>query len=288
MANDSIVPSRPRVVDDGDTTAQAQTLEIPGHSLRSTTSAPERARSHDESDEALAQAAVAGGMASLKHSNSAPTESLSTHALSVSPQAERLPSFRQLSKIAAHGEHDPRPAQTSTYPPPPPLNHHSPNPAQPSATAAPPTQSYAHPPHMPPAPTSYVYHHQSSPTTIQNEPSPYYTASSTANMYSSTNYYPPPSDRRSSVVYPRPPATLISSLTSSSESSNRSLQSTGTEDWSTAHTTPIESADSAPRKSPNDLPQMPPPPINTNILGTFVCDYAGCTAPPFQTQYLLK
>ena len=31
-----------------------------------------------------------------------------------------------------------------------------------------------------------------------------------------------------------------------------------------------------------------PPPDMTGIVGTFKCDHAGCTAPAFQTQYLLK
>lgn len=32
---------------------------------------------------------------------------------------------------------------------------------------------------------------------------------------------------------------------------------------------------------------LPPPPI-TGMVGTFKCDHARCTAPAFQTQYLLK
>ena len=33
---------------------------------------------------------------------------------------------------------------------------------------------------------------------------------------------------------------------------------------------------------------LPPPPPMTGMVGTFKCDHAGCMAPAFQTQYLLK
>ena len=36
------------------------------------------------------------------------------------------------------------------------------------------------------------------------------------------------------------------------------------------------------------LPPLPGLPSGPLITGSFRCDYAGCTAPPFQTQYLLK
>ncbi|GAB7344048.1 hypothetical protein MBLNU457_1966t1 [Dothideomycetes sp. NU457] len=264
--------------------------------LRATTSAPSKVQAVDESDEALAKAAVAGGMASLRHANSAP-ESSTAHKLSMSasPKAERLPSFHQLSRIAADGEHDPRPTQT--YPPPPPPSNYLPPPPNSAQSPGAPPQPYLNPPQISPTPT-YGYHHQSSPTAMQNEPSPYYAASPTANMYSTTSHYPPPPppphpERRTSAPYTRPPATLISTLTSSSESSNRSLQSTGTgtgmshEDWGTNHTTPIESTNSTPRQGLPEFPHLAPPPPN-NVLGSFICDHPGCTAQPFQTQYLLK
>jgi len=284
-------------MDDRDTTEQTTAPsgqpQPQRQPLRTTTSAPSRVHAVDESNEDLAKAAVASGMASLKHANSAP-ESSTAHKLSTSsasPKAERLPSFHQLSRIAADGEYDPRPAQS--YPPPPPSNYHPPPPNSAQSPGAAP-QPFLNAPQIPPV-GAYGYHHQSSPSAMQNEPSPYYAASPTANMYSSTNYYPPlpppPHERRSSAPYPRPPTTLISTLTSSSESSNRSLQSTGTgmgnEDWSTTHTTPIESADSTPRQSLPEFPHLAPPPPN-NILGSFICDHPGCTAQPFQTQYLLK
>ncbi|TKA45486.1 hypothetical protein B0A54_04025 [Friedmanniomyces endolithicus] len=58
----------------------------------------------------------------------------------------------------------------------------------------------------------------------------------------------------------------------------------------TAHTTPTNQALSGENMS-RPVPILPPPsgmPQNAMmVLGGFECDWDGCTAPPFQTQYLL-
>lgn len=305
MATPSGVPSRPRVSDDRGSIEQItkqpteQITEISRppqrQPLRTATSAPSRMQALDQSVEASAKAAVAGGMASLEHANSAPDPAMAHKlSMSASPQAERLPPLHQLIRIAADGEHDLRPPQPQTYPlpPPPPANYLPPPSSNPAHSPGHSPQPFLNPPQISPAP-KHGYHHQSPPTAMQTEPSPYFAASPTANMYSTNSHYPPPPhpERRSSAPYPKPPATLISSLTSSSESSNRSMQSTSTglshEDWSTTHTTPIESANSAPPQGLPEFPHLAPPPPN-NMAGSFICDHPGCTAQPFQTQYLLK
>jgi len=228
--------------------------------------------------------------ATLRHATSAP-EAYSRDRLSLSPRAERLPSFRQLSKIAAAGEDDTRVAPTYPAAPPP----------------LPPPQSYAvsmpsHSPvarHQPfpqhvtqasPAPSAYPsYYQQASPTTQSD---PYYNAHSPP-----STTYPAPSHYYSPTTssaphrpgpYPVPPASLTSN--NSSMESGRSQQSSGLEAYSTAHTTPIDPAvshDPMMNATPTGPPSMPLP-APSLLHGNFTCGFPDCTALPFQTQYLLK
>ncbi|KAK4547041.1 hypothetical protein LTR36_001262 [Oleoguttula mirabilis] len=98
-----------------------------------------------------------------------------------------------------------------------------------------------------------------------------------------TAYY---TDRRASAATtaagPFPPS-LPSASTSSGESHGHTGSST--DGYSTAHTTPIDlplAADGTPR------PILPPPAGMSILMAGFKCDFSGCTAEPFQTQYLLS
>ncbi len=103
-------------------------------------------------------------------------------------------------------------------------------------------------------------------------------------QYPGAAYY---ADRRSNTSGDIHPPMLRPSLPSAS-SSAESYATTGSsvDDYSTAQTTPSEGPESTPR------PILPPPPgmpQSALVMGPgFMCDYPGCTAAPFQTQYLLR
>jgi hypothetical protein len=90
-------------------------------------------------------------------------------------------------------------------------------------------------------------------------------------------YYP---SRRSSAPTDRAPAPLTSipSVSSSGDSHGHASSIDG---YSTAHTTPIDPAEATPGR------MLPPPPGMIMAPG-YKCDAPECTAPPFQTQYLLR
>jgi hypothetical protein len=78
---------------------------------------------------------------------------------------------------------------------------------------------------------------------------------------------------------------------SSSGDSYGGYPSSGTEGYSTNHTTPIDIMEHTPRPMLPPPPGMhaqpiQPPPIM--IPGPYKCDVPNCTAGTFQTQYLLK
>ncbi|EMC94783.1 hypothetical protein BAUCODRAFT_560772 [Baudoinia panamericana UAMH 10762] len=97
--------------------------------------------------------------------------------------------------------------------------------------------------------------------------------------------------RRSSVVDSRnhsfPPVSLPS-VSSSGESQGHATSSG--DGYSTSHTTPIEHGTSL-ESTPRPVPILPPPPgmpMSAVVINPgFNCDYPGCNAAPFQTQYLL-
>ncbi|PNS21480.1 hypothetical protein CAC42_1259 [Sphaceloma murrayae] len=223
---------------------------------------------------------------------------------SASPKAERLPSFRQLSKIAdAAGEEISRP---SAYPPPPPSVY----PAPTAANQSPVLPHHPYPPATQLSPSqSYGYPVQTSPTSAQ--PDPFYPNSPPSATFStsSTIYNP----RRQSFPIsagPVPPPLNSMPTGSSSGESYTQTSSTGEGQTSTSQTTPVEPGgpvDAAGR------PKYPAPPANmvSNVppqlapqiapqltasmsapgptsQGPWYCDYPGCTASPFPTQYLLK
>lgn len=206
-----------------------------------------------------------------------------------SPRTDRLlPSFHQLSKIADGGTEasDPRKtglANLSTYA------------GQGIAQAV--TTSY---PHFPPS-------QQSSPSTnpmLLGHPSPTSTRTEGPEAYAHAHPPAPFSgpntfhSRRKSAGNTRPPSfipsmTGSSNVTSSSSNdtigSHQSHRSSDAGGYST-NTTPMESTPS----SLDDTPKSSGPPrlqsstSAPSVSAVFLCDYPGCSAPPFQTQYLLK
>ena len=211
----------------------------------------------------------------LRQSQSAPTAP-SQGPWVASPKAERLPSFRQLSKIADAGGEDPQAPVSyphSAYPPPPTMPSQSP-----IMTIQPPLPLQ----HTSPSAT-YGYLPQTASASLQRDP--YYTASPPSATYTAAPYY----SRRRSIAYPNPP-TLPGIPTASSSGESGGHRSSFTNDsYGTAQTTPIDSTsiDAAMR------PILPPIPdlqqqSSLAAAGSFICDYSGCTAAPFQTQYLLK
>lgn len=86
-------------------------------------------------------------------------------------------------------------------------------------------------------------------------------------------------DRRTSgpTDHPPPPPPSLPSV-SSGESHGPASSADG---YSTAHTTPIDVPDATPR-------HILPPPPGMVIAPGYKCDFPGCNAPPFQTQYLLR
>lgn len=137
---------------------------------------------------------------------------------------------------------------------------------------------------------------QTSPVTYQaaaarSPPNP---TNDTPTQYGSP--YPHPlqayyADRRSSAntdVGPPSHAPSVPSLPSQSSSGESYGNASSSTDggYSTSHTTPIDGSaptDGIPR------PILPPPPGMALIpAGGFKCDFPGCNAIPFQTQYLLR
>lgn len=258
-----------------------------GRALRPSLGAPLRLRTHDATVEATDS--IDGPPLTLSRNSSSSVVTSSENLGTVSPKAERLPSFRQLSRIASAGEEEPR--ASPTYPPPPSTYHTSASSHSPVAQQQHQQQHFSHPPQMSPAPV--FGYPQMSPSSVQNDP--YYSNSPPSATFSSSGYYAAPTPRRPSTAYPPPPASLRTlSSTNSSGSSGLSHQSSMTEVYSTANTTPLETSNSNDSASRLNLPppstSMPPPAtaLSGTLPGSFGCNYPGCTAPPFQTQYLLN
>lgn len=130
--------------------------------------------------------------------------------------------------------------------------------------------------------------HQPSPSSFAAFPAG--TARSPTSATGDTPYFQPPGLYAPYTFYghgrvsaaaeqgmPLPPS--LPSASSSGDSGGAA--DSNIEGYSTAHTTPIDSAqslDAIPRATAN---MLPPP------TGGYKCTYEGCTAPLFQTQYLL-
>ncbi|KAK6409604.1 hypothetical protein LTR95_018296 [Oleoguttula sp. CCFEE 5521] len=119
-----------------------------------------------------------------------------------------------------------------------------------------------------------------------NHPSPH--------AYAQTPHFGSFPHRRPSSLQDPPPSVPVLPSASSSGESHNGYAGSSTDGYSTANTTPIDQAqlpDGTPRP-PAVAPMLPlppgmaPPPPHM-LYGPYTCDEAGCTAAPFQTQYLL-
>ena len=203
-----------------------------------------------------------------------------------SPKAERLPGIHQitssLTELAeAATQEIPRQQQGFSH-------HHS--------------QSFGSAMSQSPILSAHAY-----PASLQTSPQAYYPAlvigrSPTSTIGGESHYASPPvyspygtySHRRASMPDGVPPVMPRLPTASSSGDSYGGYPSSGTEGYSTSHTTPIDisqNMEHTPRPMLPPPPGMhalpiPPPPIM--IPGPYKCDVPNCTAGTFQTQYLLK
>ena len=203
-----------------------------------------------------------------------------------SPKAERLPSIHQLTSsltelAEAATQEIPRQQQGFSH-------HHS--------------QSFGSAMSHSPILSGHAY-----PPSIHTSPQAYYPAavlgrSPTSTIGGESHYASPPmypsygtySHRRASINDGVPPVMPRLPTASSSGDSYGGYPSSGTEGYSTSHTTPIDASHSM-EHTPR--PMLPPPPgmhalpipsPPIMIPGPYKCDVPNCTAGTFQTQYLLK
>ncbi|KAM3418371.1 hypothetical protein BST61_g4368 [Cercospora zeina] len=210
----------------------------------------------------------------------------SRDATAASPTGQSLPSFRQLTgqlgqltELAeAATQQDSRLA--------PAAHHHS----QPFSSATSPSPMmpffppYANSAHT--SPTAFYPPGPRSPTSGAGESHPY----GSPKQYAVSAYY---TDRRRSSAatetnpnFPPPIPSLPTLPTNSSSGDSHGQTNSSTDGYSTAQTTPTEGP--IPTEG-IQRPILPPPPGMTIVpIGGFKCDYPGCTAMPFQTQYLLS
>ncbi|KAI6888256.1 hypothetical protein KC318_g12022 [Hortaea werneckii] len=204
-------------------------------------------------------------------------------AESHSPRKERLPSFSQFT-----GQLNELAEAAATREPQQPFGHRHTqsfgSATSQSSAVAYSTPAFARRPSIQTSPVSNYAQSIRSPTHTVNDNS--------QAVYGSPQQYAAPlayfSHRRLSNTHDGAtcmyPASLPSAGTSSSESHGHPGSST--DGYSTNHTTPI---DQPPTIDGNPRPILPPPPgmAGSIMMGGFKCDFSGCTAPPFQTQYLL-
>lgn len=199
-----------------------------------------------------------------------------------SPTGQSLPSFRQLTGQLGQLTDLAEAATQQDARVPPTLHHHSQS-----------ISSASHSPLMaffPPYPNNA---HTSPTAYYQPDPRSPASATGEAHQYGSPKQYPVTAyytdRRRSSAIAettPIFPPPMPSLPTHSSSGESHGHASSSTDGYSTTHTTPIDGP-----IPPEGIrrPMLPPPPGMTVVpLEGFRCDYPGCTAPPFQTQYLLR
>lgn len=202
-----------------------------------------------------------------------------------SPKAERLPSIHQLTSsltelAEAATQEIPRHQQGVSH-------HHR--------------QSFGSAMSQSPILSSHTY-----PASSQTSPQAYYptvmmarspTSTIGESHYASPPAYPPYGSythRRASMVEGVPPIMPKLPTASSSSDSYSGYPSSGTEGYSTSHTTPIDINQSVEYASRPMLPPpagmhgIAPPPAPIMVPGPYKCDVPNCTAGTFQTQYLLK
>lgn len=214
--------------------------------------------------------------ASLQSYPSLRPEPKSHEDLTSSPRTERLPSFQQLSQIA-DGATDANEQRTTPLPSltsyaPPSMVSQTSNPYFPASQQSSPS-------------TGYLSLHHQSPAGARSESNDNPVIRRAPATYPGPNQY---IQRTHSFTGDKTPAFITSLTSQSSNETNLSHQSSGNDGYSTTNTTPIESASSI---DGTPKPMLPLPPGMQHLPsapGIFTCDYPGCTAAPFQTQYLLK
>ncbi|KXT02824.1 hypothetical protein AC578_5390 [Pseudocercospora eumusae] len=204
-----------------------------------------------------------------------------TDHVATSPNSQSLPSFRQLTgQLTELAE-----VATQQDPRVPPAPQHQHSQSFGSATAQSPMMPYYTPftNSAQTSPTTYHGFGPRSPTSTISESHHY----GSPQQYATAAYYP---DRRrsSALTEPGPPLfpPPVPSLPSNSSGESHGHAGSSTDGYSTAQTTPIDPS------IPIDGMQRPilPPPPGMSVIpaGGFKCDYPGCNAVPFQTQYLLS
>ena len=190
---------------------------------------------------------------------------------STSPKTETLPPIRQvtgpLSEFADVAIQQP-------------YSHHQ-SPSFGSTTSQSPMLPYHYPPSNQTSPSSQYPYSAMSPTSTIGD-----TQYGSPTQHSSRAYF----HRRSSGAIDHVRQLPASLPSASSGESHGHASSTDGYSTSTAHTTPI---DAPPAPDPTrQVPILPPPPGMPQsaivVNSGFKCDWPGCTAPPFQTQYLLR
>ena len=117
--------------------------------------------------------------------------------------------------------------------------------------------------------------------------------------YGSPTQYPAPlayygHQRRSSAATdPTYSIPSVPSMPSGSSGESQGLPGSSTEGYNAAHAAPVDPGPMIEGQTPRHIPILPPPrgmppAAAIPIAGGFKCDEPGCTAPPFQTQYLLR
>lgn len=203
-------------------------------------------------------------------------------ATASSPTAQSLPSFRQLTGQLGQLTElaDAATQQDSRMPPA--THHHSQSFS--STTSQSPLVPFF-PPYLSggqTSPTAYYPSGPRSPPSVMAESNHY----GSPKQFATTAYYT--DRRRSSTITETAPPTIPSLPTNSSSGESHGHTSSSTDGYSTTHTTPIDGSGPVPTEG-IQRPILPPPPGMTVVpLGGFKCDYPGCTAMPFQTQYLLR
>ncbi|KEQ92761.1 hypothetical protein AUEXF2481DRAFT_7495 [Aureobasidium subglaciale EXF-2481] len=204
-----------------------------------------------------------------------------------SPQTDRrLPSFHQLSKIADSGPETGDTRATGL-----------PNLATYTGQIIPQTATASHhhfaPSQQSSPSTNLMMLGHPSPTNTRNDGHEAYAPSHSPASFSAPNNNF--DHRRKSAQHNRPPP-FIPTMTSSSMGTGSSMEtvpslqsqhSSEGPGYSTNHTTPMGSANSSldgTTKS-SGVPRLH---NSTSAPSGFLCEYPGCSAPPFQTQYLLN
>ncbi|KAL1311129.1 hypothetical protein AAFC00_001331 [Neodothiora populina] len=205
-----------------------------------------------------------------------PTPPFSTLSTS-SSRTDRLPSFRQLSRIADGGTESMETRATTSYPALP--THPSTVGAQSPAKSLP---YFTGSQQSSPALGFAVGSHSLEPSTRPDSHEGFAVPLSPAVAYGSSDRSSFAHRRRSFGSGHIAPSFVPTLTTSSSNDTNVSYQSSGADSYTTTSTTPIEHSASEETPLPSNAQHSP------SAGGVFTCEYPGCSAPPFQTQYLLN